>query len=245
MRWEAAGRPPLSFFPETLGAFYRLAVGGQRFEGVAVLKFYHMPFSRASGVHWLLEEIGHPYEMEIVDIRAPEGAPESYRRIQPNKKVPAIDHDGVVVTERAAISIYLADAFPEAGLAPRVGEADRAPYLTSLVYCNSVFDPAIAARAKGMEYKGNDFSFGLFDDMVRYLERLLSERPFAAGDRFTAADTQLASGIAFTMNMLKVLPERPPFRAYLKRISTRPAYRRATQRDAEMAKSVTPLPQFN
>ena len=113
-----------------------------------MLKFYCAPWSRASGVFWLLEELGQPYEIEIVDIRAPGGVPESYREIQPNKKVPAIDHDGTVVTERAAICIYLADAFPEAGLAPAIGDKARAGYLTWLVYCDSVFDPAIAARAQ-------------------------------------------------------------------------------------------------
>ena len=147
-----------------------------------MLKFYCAPWSRASGVFWLLEELGQPYEIEIVDIRAPGGVPESYREIQPNKKVPAIDHDGTVVTERAAICIYLGDAFPEAGLAPPIGDKARAGYLTWLVYCDSVFDPAVAAKAQGWEYVSNNFSFGLFDDMVANVEKLLSRQPYAAGD---------------------------------------------------------------
>ena len=200
-----------------------------------MLKFYHAPWSRASGVFWLLEEIGAPYEMEHVDIRAEGGVPETYRRVQPNKKVPAIDHDGIVVTERAAISIYLADAFPEAGLAPAIGDPARGPYLTWLVYCDSVFDPAVAARAHGWEYQSNDFSFGLFDDMVANVERHLTKNAFAAGDRFTAADTHLASSVGFTMNILKVLPERQAFKDYVARIAERPAYQRAQQKDQEMA----------
>jgi glutathione S-transferase len=98
-----------------------------------MLKFYCAPWSRASTVFWLLEELGQPYEVELVDIRAPGGVPES------------IEHDGTVVTERAAICIYLADAFPEAGLAPPIGDIRRSAYLTRLVYCDSVFDPAVAA----------------------------------------------------------------------------------------------------
>ena len=98
-----------------------------------MLKFYCTPWSRASGVFWLLEELGQPYQIELVDIRAPGGVAESYREIQPNKKVPAIDHDGTVVTERAAICIYLADAFPQAGLAPAIGDIRRSAYLTRLV----------------------------------------------------------------------------------------------------------------
>lgn len=200
-----------------------------------MLKFYHAPWSRASGVFWLLEELGVDYEMFHVDIRAEGGVPEDYRAIQPNKKVPAIEHDGVVVTERAAICTYLADAFPAAALAPAIGDPMRGPYLTALVYCDAVFDPAVAARAHGLSYKSNDYSFGLFDDMVAYVERRLSENPFAAGDRFTAADTQWGSAINFTMNVLKALPERPAFKDYLARVTDRPAYQRSTQRDQEMA----------
>ena len=104
-------------------------------------------------------------------------------------------------------------------------------------------DPAIAARANGWNYEsGNSFSFGLFDDMVAYLERILSEQPYAAGDRFTGADTHLASSIQFTMDVMKVLPERPAFRDYLSRALERPAYKRAMDKDNELMKTITPLP---
>jgi glutathione S-transferase len=206
-----------------------------------MLKFYCTPWSRASTVFWLLEELSQPYEIELVDIRAPGGVPEGYRAIQPNKKVPAIDHDGIIVTERAAICIYLADAFPEAGLAPAIGNASRAAYMTRLVYCDSVFDPAIAVRSKGWEYAGSDFSFGLFDDMVANLEKLLSKHPYAVGDSFTAADTQLAGGIDFTRNILKVLPRLPVFVDYIARATDRPAYKRYRAKEAELASKVTPL----
>jgi glutathione S-transferase len=208
-----------------------------------MLKFYCAPWSRASTVFWLMEELGQPYEIETVDIRAPGGVPESYREIQPNKKVPAIDHDGTIVTERAAICIYLADAFPEAGLAPPIGDRRRADYLTRLVYCDSVFDPAVAARAQGWEYESNSFSFGLFEDMVANVEKLLSRHPYAVGDTFTVADTQLAGGIDFTMNIMKVLPAFPVFRDYVARATDRPAYRRYRAKEAELAKKVT-LPSF-
>ena len=116
-----------------------------------MLKFYHTPYSRSSSIFWLLEELGQPYEMEVLDIRAPGGAPETYRDVQPNKKVPAVDHDGTIVTERAAITIYLADAFPEAGLAPRRRCRPRA-LSDRLVYCDAVLDPAVAAKAQGLRY---------------------------------------------------------------------------------------------
>lgn len=203
-----------------------------------MLKFYHAPWSRASGTLWLLEELGVDYQLELVDIRMEGGLPEAYRRIQPNKKVPAIEHDGVIITERAAITTYLADAFPQAGLAPAIGDKDRGPYLTMTVYCDSVLDPCVAARAHGLSYQSNDYSFGVFDDMVAYVDRILSERAYAAGDRFTAADTQLASAVHFTMHILKVLPEKPSFLRYLERIAGRPAYQRAQAKDMDMARQV-------
>ena len=202
-----------------------------------MLKFYHAPWSRSSNVLWLMEELGAPYEIEQVDIRQEGGVPESYRAIQPNKKVPAISHDGVIVTERAAISIYLCDAFPEAGLAPKIGDKDRAAYLTWLVYADSVFDPAVAAHAQGWEYLGSNFSFGSFDDLVANLERRLSQSPFIAGDRFTAADVQIAGSMGYVMRQ-KWLPERPAFTEYLARTTTRPAAMRADEMDQKMAMSV-------
>jgi glutathione S-transferase len=184
---------------------------------------------------WLLEELGAPYELVEIDIRQEGGVPEDYRRIQPSKKVPAIEHDGTIITERAAITVYLADAFPDAGLAPDVRDPLRGPYLSMLVYCDSVFDPALSAQVQGWKYESNHFAFGLASDMVDYVDRVLTERPFAAGDRFTAADTQLASAIGYTMENMKALPERPSFRAYMDRVKDRPANLRAAAKDHEMA----------
>jgi glutathione S-transferase len=198
-----------------------------------MLKFYHAPWSRSSGILWLLEELAVPYRIEPVDIRG--SVPESYRDIQPNKKVPAIVHGGTVVTERAAICIYLADMFPQAGLAPAIGDNGRAAYLTWLVYADSVFDPVIAAKAHGLGYASNDFSFGVFDDMARHLEKTLARQPYIAGDRFTAADTQIGGGIVYAIRMLKVLPETPVLTDYLSRLETRPAYRRYMAKDAAVS----------
>jgi len=196
-----------------------------------MLKFYHAPRSRSSTIFWVLEELAVPYEMELVDIPAPE----AYRRIQPNKKVPAIEHDGTIVTERAAITLYLGDTFPEKGLAPAVGEADRAAYLTALVYHDAVFDPVLCAKAHGLSYASNDYPFGLFDDMVAYLERTLASRPWAAGERYTLADVVLGSSIDITMNVTKALPERPVFQDYVARATDRPARKTVAERDAAMA----------
>lgn len=205
---------------------------------MVMLKFYHAPWSRSSNVLWLMEELGMPYEIELVDIRA--DVPDAYRNIQPNKKVPAIEHDGVVVTERAAISIYLADAFPQAGLAPKIGDKDRAAYLTWLVYADSVFDPAVAAHAQKWDYKPSSYSFGSYEDLLANLERRLSTSEFAAGDRFTAADVQLAGSMGYVMQQ-KWLPETPVFKAYVERATSRPAAKRAQEKDMAMARDVPAL----
>lgn len=202
-----------------------------------MITFYYAPWSRASTILWLLEEIGVDYRIEQVDIRAKGGVPESYRAIQPNKKVPAIADDGVVVTERAAITFYLCERFPDAGLAPKPGDGDRAAFLTWTVYSDSVFDPAISAKAHGLTYTSNDYSFGLFDDLVANLDRQLQKHPYIAGDRFTAADVQIGGGIGYGRDILKALPDLPSFRAYTDRIGARPAFQRSGAKDFEMAKA--------
>ena len=206
-----------------------------------MLTFHHAPWSRSSCILWLLEELDVEYDLEVVDIFTQGAAPEEYRAIHPHKKVPAIVHDGVVVTERAAIAIYLADAFYKNGLAPALGDADRGRYLRMMVYHDAVFDPAVSANAKGWNYDGKDVSFGSFDDMVSFLETALTDSPYAAGERFTAADTLLASGIAYTMGMMKVLPERPAFVEYLARATDRPAWKRSQEKDAAMAEKIPAL----
>ena len=202
-----------------------------------MLTFYHAPWSRASSVFWLLEELGVDYRIEHVDIRQEGGVPETYRSIQPNKKVPAIDHDGTIITERAAICIYLCDAFPQAGLAPAAGSKERASYLSWLVYCDAVFDPVIAAKAHGQDYMGSGYSYGSFGEMQAHVEKALSERECIAGPNFTAADTQIASGIHYGINVLKVLPEKPVFKAYMERVTARPAYKSFMAKDFGMAKA--------
>jgi glutathione S-transferase len=202
-----------------------------------MLKFYHAPWSRSSNILWLMEELGVPYEIEHVDIRQEGGVPEAYRKVQPNKKVPAIEHDGTVVTERGAIAIYLCDAFPQAGLAPKAGDKNRAAYLTWLVYADAVFDPAVAARAQGWNYVASNFSFGSFEDMVANVERRLEASPYIAGERFTAADVAMAGNIAYVMQQ-GWLPKKPAFEDYVARTKERPAAKRAGEKDMAMAKTV-------
>ena len=205
-----------------------------------MLTFYHSPKSRSFSILWLLEELGQPYEMEIVDIRTEGGPPESYRAIQPHKKVPAIVHDGITVTERAAICLYLTEQFPEAGLAPAIGDKDRPAFLTSLVYTDAVLDPIIATSVHKFQYEARGFSFGSHADTVANLAKKLGEHPYAAGERFTAADTQLGAGIHFGMNVVGVLPRLPVFEAYMGRMIERPALQRTMQKDGTLEPGQVP-----
>jgi glutathione S-transferase len=182
-------------------------------------------------VLWLLEELGVPYELSIVDIRAHGGAPESYRDIQPSKKVPAIVHDGVAITERAAIFAYLADAFPAAGLAPPIGDQRRGPYLSWLVYNDAVIDPVLAAKAQGWTYEKLGVSFGAFEDMAANLERTLGRTPYLTGQTFTAADLLVAGAVNFAVRFTKMLPDSPALTAYLDRTVGRESFGRAMAKD--------------
>ncbi|MDZ5649017.1 glutathione S-transferase [Nitrospirillum sp. BR 11828] len=195
-----------------------------------MLTFFHCPHTRSSSIHYLLEELGVAYDTEIIDIHAQRGAPESYRAIQAHKKVPAIRHTtaqaDVVVTERAAITLYLADAFPEAGLAPALDDPRRGPYLTSLVYVDAVADPCLVAHLNHWQYEGKGAAFGTFADMVANLDRTLSAHAYAVGDRFTAADTQWGVMLYWAMDVMGLFQDKPVFRAYLNRLATRPAFQR-------------------
>jgi glutathione S-transferase len=196
-----------------------------------MLTFYHAPGTRSGSTRWLLEELGVPYELEIVDVRSDAGAPEDYRQIQPNRKVPAIVHDGVAVHERAAIFAYLCDVFPESGLAPAIGDARRGPYLSWLVYNDAVIDPVLAARFGGWQYDKRGVSFGLFDDMVRHLEATLSKTLFLTGETFTAADLLVSGGINFAVRIQKVVPETPALAGFLSRTVGRESFARAMAKD--------------
>ena len=196
-----------------------------------MLTFYHCPGTRSGSVHWLLEELGAPFETEIVPVQAEGGAPESYRAIQPNKKVPAIVHDGVRVHERAAIFIYLCDAFPAAGLAPPTGDPRRGPYLSWLVYNDAVLDPVLAAKFGGWEYDKRGVSFGAFDDMVSNLTTTLEAAPYLTGEAFTAADLLLCGGLNFAVNVTNAIPATPTITDFLRRCMSRPAFARTVARD--------------
>lgn len=205
----------------------------------AKILFHYHPWSRAAGVRWLLEELGVPYDVSFVDPLGPLGAPEEYRAIHPHKKIPAVEIDGQILTERAAITIYLADRFSAGGLAPSLDDPQRAAYLKMLVYNDAVFDPSVALHFRKIDHKPSEYSFGAYEDTIRNLKKHFGAHPFAAGSQFTAADTQLASSLGFTIHQLKAVPQEPEFLAYLARVADRPAHLRAQNLDRELMQTVS------
>ena len=195
-----------------------------------MLKLYHSPQTRSSRMVWLLEEIGAPYEIEYLDIRAEGGLPESYRAIHPLKKVPALQHGGETITESAAICLYLSDAFPEAGLGPRAGEPGRGAYLSWLAYYAGVVEPALMVKAVGATgFSPLSAAWGDPELMIQRLADTLAAHPFVLGERFTTVDVLIGSTFQWAG---KLLPKTEAVEDYKARIMSRPAFLRSLEKDA-------------
>jgi glutathione S-transferase len=206
------------------------------------LIFYTNPQSRGRIVRWMLEEVGQPYETEVVAYDQIKSS--AYLAINPMGKVPAIRHNGRVVTECAAICAYLADAFPEAGLAPQ--EHEKADYYRWMFYAAGPVEQAFTNHAVGWEVAGEKermFGYGNYDRVVAVLDELFSLRDYVCGDRFTAADVYVGSQIMFPMQF-KMLPEKESFARYRDRLHDRAAYKKANEIDeAIIAQSQAAQPQ--
>jgi glutathione S-transferase len=196
-----------------------------------MLTLYHAPQSRSSRFLWLLEELGEPYAVEYMDIRRGDGtgAPDP-RNPHPDQKVPALVHDGQLVTESAAICVYLTDAFPKAKLGPPVGDAKRGAYLTWLAFYAGVIEPAVIAKVKGRLETDPDEK-RQYDQMETRLRGALEAGPYVLGDAFSAADILVVSVFQW---MRALMPAGARFDDYVKRCSARPALARATAKDRQI-----------
>ena len=196
------------------------------------IQFYTNPMSRGQIVRWMLEELGQPYETHLLGYDSADGMKSAdYLAINPMGKVPAIVHDGHVVTECAAICAYLAESFPQAGLAPAPDE--RADYYRWLFFAAGPVEAAVTNKAAGFIVEpGRErmFGYGTFDRTMDVLEAAVSGRDYVCGAHFTAADVYVGSGIDWGLQF-KTMPERPGFLAYAERLRQRPAYRRAKEID--------------
>ena len=194
-----------------------------------MLKLFHSPASRSSRFIWLLEELGEPYEIQYVTIQRGDGsgAPDPANP-NPQGKVPTLLHDGRLIMESGAIALYLTDAFPAAGLGPKVGDALRGDYLTWLFYYAAEVEPALIAKFTG-RVETDEREKKTYDQMVARFSGALEKTPYMVGDSFTAADVLFGSVVQWGAQML---PDLPVFKAYLERLMARPASQRAQAKDA-------------
>jgi glutathione S-transferase len=197
--------------------------------------FFHAPNSRSTGTLALLEELNADYQLHLIDFKSGEQRQAAYRAINPMGKVPAIRHGDALVTEQPAVFIYLADLFPEARLAPPMGDPLRGAYLRWLVYYGSCLEPAMIDRAMKREPARPSASpYGSCEDVIDTIDAQLAGGPYLLGQRFTSAD--VLWGIALDrMTSFKLMPETPSMRAYIDRVLARPAMRRAAAKDAAWA----------
>ena len=199
------------------------------------LTLFHSPNTRSSGALILLEELGADYALHVLDMKAGEQRQAAYLAINPMGKVPAVMHNGALVTEQVAVFLYLADLYPEAGLAPAIGDPLRGPYLRWLAFYGSCFEPALVDRAMQREPAAASTSpYGDYDTMLGTLTRQLAPGPYLLGEKFTAADVLWGTALTWT-TMFKLVPELPVLKTYMERVNARPAVARARAKDAALA----------
>jgi glutathione S-transferase len=199
------------------------------------ITLYYAPKSRSSATLLLLEELGTPYELKVLNLEAGEQRRPDYLAVNPMGKVPAIKHGDAVITEQVAIYIYLADLFPEAKLAPPLGDPLRGPYLRWLVFYAACFEPAVGDRAlKRDPGPAARAPYGDFDTMLNTLVAQLAKGPYLLGERFSAADVLWGSALTWS-TMWQLVPELPEIKDYIRRTGSRPAVARAKEKETEIA----------
>ena len=193
---------------------------------------YTNPMSRGRIARWMLEEVGQPYDTVVLDYGTTMKGPD-FLALNPMGKVPTLTHRGVAVSECAAICAYLADVFPQAGLAPALDDPMRGPYLRWMFFAAGPVEAAVTARSLGLlapADKAGMVGYGTFDAVIDTLETAVTEGPYIMGEQFSAADVYVGSQIAWGLQF-KSIPERPAFAAYAARITAREAAVRARALD--------------
>lgn len=202
------------------------------------LVFYTNPQSRGRIAHWMLEELGEPYRTVWLDYGA--GMKDAaYLAINPMGKVPALVHDGSVLTEAAAICVYLADRFADKGLIPPAADPARAAFFRWSFFAAGPLEQAVTAKALGWqvpEGKSSMVGFGSFAQTIDALEQALAPGPYLCGERFTAADVYVGASLGWGM-LFGTIEQRPAFAAYVGRLQARPAAQRANQINEERIKA--------
>lgn len=199
------------------------------------ITLYYSPQSRATGTRVLLEELGAAYRLEVLNMKAGEQRQPGFLAINPLGKVPAIRHGDALVTEQVAITIYLADLFPQAGLTPVLNDPLRGPYLRWIAFYGSSFEPAVIDKfMQRQPAPVTQSPYSDYDTMLGALAAQLSRGPHLFGERMTAADVLWGIALNWTM-MFGIVPRQDVFVRYAERITSRPACQRITASDRDLA----------
>lgn len=193
-----------------------------------MMKLYWSPRSRSFSGLWLMEETGQPYERVLTDISTGAQKTPEYLAINPMGKVPALKDGEVTIAEAAAICAYVAERYPEAKLAPPVGDPRRAKYLQWLFFAPSCIEPALIQLFTKIEVPTSTAAWGDAKQVFDVLDAALDKGPWLLGDQFSAADIIVGSGLNFAVKLFKMVPTRPSFDRYIEACSARPAFQRAT-----------------
>ena len=193
---------------------------------------FHTPNTRSSGTLILLEELNADYELHVLDMKANEQRSPAYLAINPMGKVPAVRHGDAIVTEQVAVYLYLADLYPEAKLAPPIGDPLRGPYLRWMAYYGSCFEPAVVDLSqKRAPAPPAMCPYGDYDTMLKTLTDQLERGDWLLGDRFSALDVLWGTALTW-MTKFQLVPALPVVQAYIDRVNARPAVARARAKDA-------------
>jgi glutathione S-transferase len=195
------------------------------------VKLYYCPNTRAFTSLWMLEEVGQPYEIVRVDIRAPDHPTAAYKRINPMGKVAGFSDGDCAMGETAAILLYVADKFPESKLAPAPTDPRRGRFLQWLLFSPTTLEPVMVEKMRGITPTSFQSGWGDYDRAMGAIEEALSPGPWLFGDAFTAADLYLGASLGFGMQF-GMIDKRPPFERFAERASNRPAFKRAREIEA-------------
>jgi glutathione S-transferase len=203
---------------------------------MALTLHYH-PYSRAAGTIWALEEVGVPYELKIVDILKGQQKRPGFVALNPMGKLPTLVDGDVIVTESAAIALYLADRYAAGRLAPALDDPRRGTYLRWSFFAPSVIEPAVMAKGSGWEVKEVAAGWGNYASVLAASESAIAKGPFLLGKDFSMADVVFGGLLRFLLSFKQMEPT-PAFTAYVERLDARPAYQRADARNQAMRKEL-------
>ena len=199
---------------------------------------YHMPQTRGGTTMWMNEELGDVCDVKLINMKASEQKSPAFLKINPMGKIPALVHDGVAVTEAAAICAYLADVFPQAGLAPAANDPKRGAYFRWMFFAPSCIEPMMLDKFAQVKRENTaSVGYGSEADVLNAVKIAIGDGPFLLGEKFTAADVVFGSTLNFAM-MFGAIEKTEPFASYAGLLTARPAFKRAMEKNATFMKEL-------